>query len=95
MITNLSIMLFPYAHKFYPLCFYFCPLCPHYVLEYLNHITGQENNYSNYLTFIIIIARSRKGVGYGSGSWILGLEWILGMRPVSTRLYVRLSTVAL
>ena len=26
--------------------------------------------------------------GYGSGSWILGLEWILGRRPVSTQLYV-------
>ena len=26
----------------------------HIVLEYPNRITGQENNYSNYLTFIIL-----------------------------------------
>ena len=44
MLANMPIKLFPYAHKFYPLCFYF---------EYPNPITGQENNYSNYLTFII------------------------------------------
>ena len=50
MLANLPIMLFPYAHKFYPLCFNFCPLCPHYA----NRITGKENNYSNYLTFIIL-----------------------------------------
>ena len=66
----------------------------HIMLEYPNRITGQENNYSNYC-----IATSRKvqcsPVGYGSGSWILGLEWILGTRTVSTRLCVRLSAVAL
>ena len=45
----------------------------HIMLEYPNRITGQENNYFNYLTFIIIIATSRKvqfsPVGYGSRSW--------------------------
>ena len=56
MLANLPIMLFPY-HKFYPLCFYFCPLYP-LMLEYPNRITGQETNYSNYLT--LIIATSRK-----------------------------------
>ena len=60
----------------------------HIMLEYPNRITGQENNYANYLTFIIIFATS---VGYGSGSWILGLEWILGTRTVIPRLYVRPS----
>ena len=94
MLANLLIMLFPYAHKFYQLCFYFCPFA-HIMLEYPNRITVQENNYSNYLTFIIInfIATARKvqcsPVGYSYGSWILGT------RPVSTRLYVRLSAVAL
>ena len=45
----------------------------HIMLEYPNRITGQENKYFNYLTFIIIIATSRKvqcsSVGYGSRSW--------------------------
>ena len=69
----------------------------HIMLEYPNRITGQENNYSNYLTFIIGTSRKVQcnPVGYGSGSWILGLEWILGTRPVSTRQYARLSAVAL
>ena len=49
LLANLPIMLFPYAHKFYAL------ISAHYshiMLEYPNRITGQENNYSNYLTFI-------------------------------------------
>ena len=57
MLANLPIMLFTYVHKFYQLCFYFCPLCPHcarVIDEYPNRIPGQENNYSNYLTFIIL-----------------------------------------
>ena len=34
--------------------------------------------------------------GYGSGSWILGLEWILGKKPVSYDCtYIHLSDVAL
>ena len=30
MLVTLPIMLFPYAHKFFLLCFHFCPLCPDY-----------------------------------------------------------------
>ena len=30
MLVTLPIMLFPYAHKFSLLCFYFCSLCPDY-----------------------------------------------------------------
>ena len=58
---------------------------------YTKRITGQENNYSNDLTFLYRKVQCIPG----SGSWILGLEWILGMRPVSKRMYVRLSAVAL
>ena len=46
MLANLPIMLFPYA--------FISVHYAHIMLEYPNRITGQENNYSIYLTFIIL-----------------------------------------
>ena len=68
MLANLPIMLFPYAHKFYA---FISAHYAHIMLEYSNRIiTGEENNFSNYLTFNIIIATSRKGMVLDLDSWV-------------------------
>ena len=51
MLANLPIMLFPYAHKFTHYAF-ISTRYAHNMLVYTKRITGQENNYSNYLTFL-------------------------------------------
>ena len=68
----------------------------HIMLEYPNRITGQENNYSNYLTFIILQHEGKFNVVlYGMVLDLGFLGWNGFWGRVSTSPYISLSAVTL
>ena len=65
MLANLPIMLFPYAHKFYAFI----------SIHYAHNITGQENNYSNDLTFLYCNIKESSMYSCRVWFWILD-SWV-------------------